>query len=61
MGPGELRKLAIAERTSAVEKINWFKWPICVLAGHSYLEHPGRYLLECRRCGRLEPIRRPDE
>jgi hypothetical protein len=61
MGPDDLRKHAIEDRTSAVERINWFKWPICVLLGHAYVEHSGRYLKECRRCGRLEPIRRSDE
>jgi hypothetical protein len=28
MGPDDLRKHAIEDRMSAVEKINWFKWPI---------------------------------
>ncbi len=57
----QLRELAIADRTSDVEKINWFKRPVCMLLGHAYFEQVGRYLLECGRCGRLEPIRRPDE
>ena len=31
----QLRELAIADRTSDVEKINWFKRPVCMLLGHA--------------------------
>jgi hypothetical protein len=44
------------------EKITWRWWIFCLVAGHDYQPVPGRrYLKMCRRCGRLEAIRPPDE
>jgi hypothetical protein len=44
-----------------VEKINWAWWILCAVIGHKEVRVPGRYLLICRRCGRLNPIRPPDD
>jgi hypothetical protein len=60
-GPRELRKIAIWRR-GMEEKINWAWWTICAVVGHAYQDVPGHPYIECcKRCGRLEPIRRPDE
>jgi hypothetical protein len=44
------------------EKIDWARWAVCAVVGHAYRDVPGHaYIERCKRCGRLEPIRRPDE
>jgi hypothetical protein len=55
LGPRELRA-----RLTVGEKINWARWLVCLVRGHSY-EHLRPYLLQCQRCGRQEPLRPPDE
>jgi hypothetical protein len=61
LGPRELRKRIIRSR-GMEEKIDWARWAVCAVVGHAYRDVPGHaYIERCKRCGRLEPIRRPDE
>jgi hypothetical protein len=61
MNPYELRKRIIHSR-GMEEKVNWAWWTVCAVVGHALRDVPGHpYILRCNRCGRLDPIRRPDE
>jgi hypothetical protein len=61
LGPRDFRKRIIAER-GMEEKVDWARWTVCVVVGHDFRDVPARpYVLRCERCGRLNPIRRPDE
>jgi hypothetical protein len=60
-GPRELRKIIIRRR-GMEEKVNWAWWTVCKIVGHDFQDVPGHsYIVRCERCGRLDPIRRPDE
>jgi hypothetical protein len=61
MGPDELRKLAI-HREGMEEKVNRAWWTVCAVVSHDFRTVPGHpYILRCERCGRLDPIRRPED
>ena len=60
-GPDDLRKTAIQER-GMEERVSWAWWAVCAFVGHDFQDVSGHpYILCCERCGRLNPIRRPDE
>jgi hypothetical protein len=61
MGPRELRKRIIQSR-GMEEEVRWVWWTVCKIVGHDFRDVPDHaYILRCERCGRLNPIRRPDE
>jgi hypothetical protein len=61
MGPDDLRKVAI-QRRGMEEKVHWAWWTVCAVIGHDFRTIPERpYILRCERCGRLNPIRRPED
>jgi hypothetical protein len=61
MGPDDLRKIAI-QRRGMEEKVNRAWWTVCAVVGHDFRTVPGHpYILRCERCGRLNPIRRPED
>jgi hypothetical protein len=61
MGPDDLRKIEI-QRRGMEEKVNWAWWTVCAAVGHDFRTVPGHpYILRCERCGRLDPIRLPED
>ena len=61
MGPNELRRIAI-QREGMEEKVNRAWWTVCAVVSHDFRTIPGHpYILRCGRCGRLSPLRRPEE
>jgi hypothetical protein len=61
MGPDDLRKIEI-QRRGMEEKVNRAWWTVSAVVGHDFRTVPGHpYILRCKRCGRLDPIRRPED